>query len=128
MRECADDRVRYDVQQEFRRALRLPRRGVLRHGARIERRRIRVDAHARLERLHHDQPDEQGRGRDDFEVQQRLQADPAQPFEIADAGNSVDDRQKDDRRNHHLDQLDKTVAERLQACAEIRKVKPNERA
>ena len=54
-----------------------------------------------------------------FEVQQRLQSDPAQFAHIADAGDAHHHRKEDDRTDHHADQLDEAVAQRLHLAGRL---------
>ena len=59
------------------------------------------------------QPDHQREGRDDLEIDQRLDADAADLLGILDMRDAGNHGAEDDRRDHHLDQLDEAVAERL---------------
>ena len=92
-----------------------------RDGIRIDRRRIDVEAAAGLKDFADDEADRQRHRRDDFEIDQRLQPDAADAFQIAHRRNAVHHRAEDHRRDHHLDQRDEAVAERLQLLAEIGK-------
>ena len=58
-------------------------------------------------------PDHQREGRNDLEIDQRLDADAADLLGVLDMRDARDHRAEDDRRDHHLDQLDEAVAERL---------------
>ena len=49
----------------------------------------------------------------DFKVQQRLSADPAHFLQILHAGDARHDRAENNQRDHHGDQADKAIAERL---------------
>ena len=60
-----------------------------------------------------DQPDHEREGRDDLEIDQRLDADAADFLGILDMRDAGHHGAEDDRRDHHLDQLDEAVAERL---------------
>ena len=66
-----------------------------------------------LDQIADDQPDHQREGRDDLEIDQRLDADAADLLGVLDVRDAGDDRAEDDRRDHHLDQLDEAVAQRL---------------
>ena len=79
----------------------------------IDRGRIDIEAVTGLQHFADDQADGQRHRRHGFEIDQRFQADPADALEIAHRGNPVHDGAEDHRRNHHLDQGDETVAERL---------------
>jgi hypothetical protein len=59
--------------------------------------------------------------RDRLEIEQRLDADAADLFEVAHRADAVHDRAEDDRRDHHLDQRDEAVTERLERDAGIGK-------
>ena len=61
--------------------------------------------------------DDQREGGDDLEVEQRLGADAADLLHVADAGDAGDDGAEDDRGDHHLDQLDEAIAQRLHGGA-----------
>ena len=79
----------------------------------VERAGIDVHAGAGLPQIDDDQPDDQGHRGHDLEVDQRLDADPADLLHVLHAGDAVDDGAEDDRRDQHLDQLDERIAERL---------------
>src|SRR6202043_4114753 len=90
-------------------------------GFRVDRGRIDVEAMAGLQDFADDQADRQRDRRNSLEVDQRFYADPAVALHITHRGNAMHDGTEDHRRNHHLDQCDEAVAERLQRLAEIRK-------
>lgn len=113
LRECIDHRVRDDVHQEVDRRLPVRLRRVRRDGLAVERRRIDVEADARTQDVRGREAEHQREGRHDLEVQQRLAADAADLLHVLHAGDAGDDRTEDDRADHHLDQLDEAVAERL---------------
>ena len=96
--------------------------GVLGIGAErigVEARGVDVHADAGADDIGKDQPDrERDRGHD-LEIDQRLAADPPHFLEIASAGDSVNHDAKDDRRHDHRDQLEKGVAEELEADGEF---------
>ena len=109
------------VADSFRRdgALVTTLEGDVRDGAGIERRRIDIEAGARLEQIHHQQADQQRHARYDFEVQDRLDADAADLLHVGDTGDAHHHGQKNDRRDQHLNQADKAVAQRLERDASI---------
>ncbi len=79
-----------------------------------------VDVHA-LARADHegeDEADDQGDGGHHLEVEQRLAADAAHLAQIAGAGDAVHDHAEHDGRHDHRDQLEKGVAEHLEADGE----------
>ena len=86
---------------------------------RIDRGRIDVEAGAGFEDFADQQADRERHRRDRLEVDQRLQPDPADALEIAHRGDAVHHRAEDHGRDHHLDQRDEAVAERLERLAEI---------
>ncbi len=111
-REGADHAVGDDVQEEIDRLLRFCLLDVAwpppPHPA------VRSRSRAPdLDQVADDQADDQREGRDDLEIDQRLDADAADLLGILDMRNARDHRAEDDRRDHHLDQLDEAVAERL---------------
>src|SRR5690242_7442030 len=87
---------------------------------RVDRGGIDIEAAAGLQHLANDEADREGHRRDRLEIDKRLQPDPPHPPEVAHRGDAVHDGAEDDRRDHHLDQRDKAVAERLQLLAEMR--------
>ena len=111
LREGADDGVGNDVQEEVDALLGLGLLGKagdlgrVGHGA--------AKAVARLDDIADEEPDHQRKGRDDFEIDQRLDADAADLLGVLDMGDARHHGAEDDRRDHHLDQLDEAVAERL---------------
>ncbi len=64
-------------------------------------------------------PDDQRDRGHDLEIDQRLDADPADLLEIAGAGDAVHHDAEHDRRDDHRDQLEEGVAEDLQLDGEI---------
>ena len=72
-----------------------------------------AEARARPDHIADDEADHQREGRDDLEIDQRLDADAADLLGILDMRDAGDHGAEDDRRDHHLDQLDEAVAERL---------------
>ena len=124
--EGADHRVGNDVQEEIDALLRL---GLLGDSRRLSPASA-MPPPKPAPGLHHiadDQPDHQREGRDDLEIDQRLDADAADLLGILDMRNAGDHRAEDDRRDHHLDQLDEAVAERLDpVIRRICRLKPAE--
>src|SRR4051812_5832509 len=68
-------------------------------------------------KIAHDQADDEREGGDDLEVDEGLEADAADFLGVLDMGDARDDGAKYDRRDDHLDQLDETVAHRLDPIA-----------
>ena len=86
----------------------------------VERRGIDVHAVAGAERVGEEETDhERDRGHH-LEIDQRLDADPADLLEVAGAGNAVHDDAEHDRRHDHRNQLQEGVAEDLEPDGEIR--------
>ena len=108
LRKCAHDARRDDVHQEVdHRELRSG--GVLRYVARGE--PGRVDAAARLHEIYHDQPDPEGERGDNLEIDECLETDPSNALEIVGPGNAEHDGEKDDRRDHHLHEVDERLTD-----------------
>ena len=111
LREGADDGVGNDVQEEIDALLGLGLLGEAGDLGRVGHRAAK--AVARLDHIADEQPDHQRKGRDHFEIDQRLDADAADLLGVLDMGDARHHGAEDDRRDHHLDQLDEAVAERL---------------
>ncbi len=109
-------------------ALLLGLRDVGRDRLGIERRGIDVEAVAGLQYLADQEADRERERRHRLEIEQRLDADAADLLEIAHRGDAVHDGAEDHRRDHHLDQRDEAVAERLELPAEVRIEIPDEDA
>lgn len=97
-------------------------------GCRIEGLHINVETRARMQRMGGEQADQQRDAGHHFEIQQRLAADPTHLFHVVHAGDPGDHGAEDDRADDHLDQLDKTVAQRLEIDADLRPVMPDHNA
>ena len=81
----------------------------------------RVDVHADARADEVDRPaspSAEREGRQHLEVDQRPGADAAELLHVLHAGDAQHDHREDDRCEHHLDQLDEDVAERLHVHAE----------
>ena len=70
---------------------------------RIKRGGVNVESDARLEKVHHDEADDQRERGDNFKIQQGFEANATKLLQVPHRGDAVDDRAKDDRRNNHLD-------------------------
>src|SRR5262249_3547505 len=88
----------------------------------IERGRVDVEAFARLQKFADQEPDRQRHRRHRLEIEQRLDADPADLLEVAHRADAVHYRAEDHRADHHFDERDEAVAERFEGDAEVRKV------
>ena len=95
-------------------------RDVARHRLGVERRRVDVEPGAGLRQLAHDQADGEGQRRNNLKIHQRLDADPADLRHVPHRGDAVHHGAENDRADHHLDELDERVAQRLQRCAGLR--------
>jgi hypothetical protein len=120
--ERGDDRGRDDAQQELDRVRQLAVAGLLldRLGAGGQGLRVDVEPGAGLHHVAHDQPEEEGERGDQLEVDQGLDADPADRLQVADVRDPDHHGAEDDRCDQHLDQLDEGVAQRLHLRAERR--------
>ena len=79
-----------------------------------------VEALAGVDEVADDEPDRQRERRHDHEVQQRQAADLADGRGLGDRADADHDRAEDDRRDHHLDEGDEPLADRLERDAEAR--------
>ena len=124
----ADHRGRHDMHDVVDGALlgRLRRVGRDRLG--VERVDIDIHAGAGLPQIDDDKADDQGQRGHDLEIDQRLDADPADLLHVLHAGDAVDDGAEDDRGDQHLDQLDEQVTEPFHAFAELRIEIPQQHA
>ena len=102
-----------DIQQESRRALQLSWFGISCDGLGIERSGIHVHIGPWLHEIHDRQPDDQGDGTDNFEVEQRVAPGLANFFHVFHAGYADHDGTEYNRCDDHLDQLDEAVAQRF---------------
>ena len=124
-REGADDGIGNDMQEEIDAFLGLGLLGIAGYRLRIG--HGAAEARARTHHVSDDQPDHKREGGDDLEIDQRLDADPADFLRILDMGDAGDDGAEDDGRYHHLDQLDEAVAERLDPITcRVSRLKPAE--
>jgi hypothetical protein len=118
--EGADHGVGNDVHQELQRALLLGFGDVALDRFGIDRGWIDVHAGAGLQRIGHDQADDQRQRRHHFEVDERLEADAADLAHVLHAGDAVHDRAEDDRCDDHFDHLDERIAQRLHLLGQLR--------
>jgi hypothetical protein len=75
-----------------------------------------------------DEPDDQCDGRHDEEVADGERADLADFRGLGHRPDAEHDRAEDDRADHHLDQVDEGLAERLQVLPDLRPDKTDEDA
>jgi hypothetical protein len=87
--------------------------GVGRNRLGVQRGRVDVHANPGPPQVDDDQADDQRHRCHDLEVDDRFEADPADLLHVFHAGDTVDDRTEDDRRDQHPDQRHEGVAERL---------------
>jgi len=120
LRECRHERVRNDVHQEVDGRLTVRLRGIRCDFLAVQRSRIDVEADARPQQVRRREAEQQCERRDDFEVQQRLAADAPDLLHVLHPGDAGHDRTEDDRSDHHLDELDEGIAERLHVDGEGR--------
>ena len=91
------------------------------HGRCIQRVDVDIHAGARMNQIGQRGADQQGKRGNDFKVDNRLDTNAADFLQVAGAGHAADHHTKYDGGNDHLDQFEKTVAERTQAFTEMRK-------
>src|SRR3954468_12513858 len=121
--ERVDRRGGNDVQNEAADslALQLVRIGGVRiHRPGIELRRIDVHAVAGAEDVSERDSEHQGDGGHGLEVDQGLDADPADLLEVAGPRDAVHDDAEHDWRDDHRNQLQKSVAQKLELDREVR--------
>ena len=87
-----------------------------------------VQSRARLQHIDHDEADDQRDRRHDLEVDERAQPDTADLTHGTHVRDADDNRREDDRRDHHADQLDESIAERPHRGAGFRPGDPDEHA
>ncbi len=92
----------------------------------IQRGGIDVEAMARLQDVADQQADQQGQGRDHLEIEQGLQAHPAERLDVAHVGDAAGHGQEDHRGDHQLDQLDERIAQRLQRHPHVGPKRPDQ--
>src|ERR1700730_5134889 len=81
----------------------------------LERFQIDIETSSRVEKIHHDQPNQQCQRRNDLEINQRLDSNTAKSFYVRHRRDTVNDRTEDDRCDYHLHEVDKAVSERFEA-------------
>ena len=126
--ERTDERLGDDRQQVADHTLFLGAANKAGDGIGIERRRVDIESPARLQNFPDDEPNGERQRRYGFEIDEGLDADPADLLEVAHRADAVHDRAEDDRPDHHLDEGDEAVAERLERNARVRKVVPDQDA
>ncbi len=99
------------MQEEIDTLLRLGLLGVAGHFGRVG--HSAAEPRTGPDQIADDKTDHQREGGDDLEIDQRLDADAADLLGILDMRNARYHGAEDDRRDHHLDQLDEAIAERL---------------
>src|SRR5213592_2843158 len=80
---------------------------------------------SRPQQPHDNESNHQRDGRDDLEVDERAQADAPHVFHRAHVCDANDDGRENDRGDHHLHELDETVAERLHRRGSFRRDEPD---
>ena len=81
---------------------------------------VDVEAGAGFEEVDDEETDGEGKGGDDFEVEEGFATDTTEFFHVAHGGDAVDDGAKDDGGDHHFDEFDEAVAERFEGFGLIR--------
>ncbi|MGY2747294.1 hypothetical protein ACVWZ8_004411 [Arthrobacter sp. UYCu723] len=88
--------------------------------------RRQVQAFSRVDQVAYHQSDGQREGGHDDEVAQGQPAHLAHRGGLGDRADTQHDGAEDDRSDHHLDQLDEAVAQRLQRFADLGEQQPHE--
>ena len=117
LHKAADERIGDEFEEERRNAGRLHLLGgghVRRHGRRVERFRIHIHAVAGAEQIGQRDAQRQRNRRHHLEVDDGLAAHAPDLLQLAGAADPHHHDGEDDRRDQHLDQLQKTITERLQ--------------
>jgi hypothetical protein len=108
---------RYDVREKVGERHRLSLRHVRRHIAFGE--GGHREALPRLENVHDHEADREGKRCHNLEVQEGLPAHASHAFEISHVRDTKHDREKDDRRDHHLDEIHECIPDRLHLARHI---------
>ena len=119
-RKGAEEGLGNDMQDEFDKAHAGAGLRILSRDGRIKLLRVHVHARARLGQVHHGPADQQCDDCQQIEQGERLEQSLPDLFGFAQPGHAADDGAEHHRRDHHLDQLDETIAQRLEGRAEIR--------
>ncbi len=106
-----------DAEQEVRGGLAVPRLRLTRGAGRLG----EVEAGAGLQDVADDQADGQGDGRHHQEVAEGQTADGADLGGLAYGADPQHDRAEDDRRDHHLDEVDEAGSDRLELDGGVRR-------
>ena len=99
--------------------------GAVRCGLLVGLVRRQLQALARVDEVADDQADGQREGGHEDEVAQGQPADLADRGGLGDGADAQHDGAEDDRGDHHLDQFDEPVAQRLQRLADLREQQPD---
>ena len=120
--ERLEHRFRDDVEQKVDGVRQFLVLGFLRQRVGAARQFVGIDVEPcpRFDDVADHQPEEQREGGDDFEVDQRFPADPADRLEVANVCDAQHDGAEDDRRDQHLDELYEAVGERFEIGADLR--------
>ena len=116
--EGADEGVGDDSEQKLHGGLPPRRLEIMRDARRIDVGEVDIHAGAGLEHIDGNEPDDERDGRQDLEIDQRLQRDAADAGHVRHAGDAVHHGAENDRRDEDADRLDECVAERLHLRAE----------
>ena len=116
--KCAEEGGRNDVQHKVHKA---HRRAFAELGGDGRVQRFRIDVHARAGLQHEDsgQARNERQNRQHVEQAHGLEQGLADLPGFAQGGDAADDGAKNNRRDHHLDELDKAVAQRLERRPEL---------
>ncbi|MNV41598.1 hypothetical protein D3C71_1332390 [compost metagenome] len=95
------------------------------HRLGVERLRVHIHAHTGFKPERERQAQHQRDGGDHLEVDQRLDAHAAHTLQVARARDAVNHHTKDDERDQHLDELDETIAQRLELHGRVGPEQPD---
>src|SRR5262245_59713751 len=126
--ERIPDAARNNIEQEVGGALHFTLASVGRQGIGIQGRGIDVHPNAWPDDVDDDEPEDERQRADYFKVEYGQSAGLAHRLHVFHPGDAGHHRAKDDRGDHHLDQLDEAVTERLHRRARFRVEMAEQRA
>lgn len=117
-----------DVEKVINASQLLAHTGILANGLGVQGVRIDVHAAAGLEQRRDTEADTERQRRDDFKVEECLDAYSTQLPTVADVGDADNDTQEDDGRNHHPNEFDEPIAKGLHGLPKRRKEEAHQHA
>ena len=88
--------------------------------------RPKIDVASRMEHVRQDDPEDDGDGRDDLEVDDRLCPEAAERLSIPGACHTDDESGDDDRNDDHFNQTKEKIPQRLEIRSNTRVIKPDD--